>query len=425
MTELLELVGLPGSEAKFPAQLSGGQQQRIALARALATSPGPAAARRAAVGARRARARQPAPGDPRLQRKLGVTTIMVTHDQEEALVGGRPHRRDEPGRDRAGRHADARSTATRPRRSSPTSSASINVLPATLRAGGGRVRVGAQPLRAASTSARSRARRARSTCGPRTCWRGRSRRATPTSSRPRSRRSSSSARTAWCACQRRRHGRAQLTVYLSLNYLAEQQLEVGSRLPLRAAARAHAGLLMATRACAAVLPARRRAPVRQRVALDASASRTSRCCWSSRWRCSPSWPLPLATILLQGAAGPQDGASSASPTSSPTRRRRRCCSRSWNSVWVVGAGDRWSRVPLAFGFAYALTRSCMRFKGLFRTITLMPLLAPSLLSAISLIYWFGNQGVLKSWLHRAGHRADLRRAGHRAGRDASRSSRTR
>src|SRR5437762_11841960 len=37
---LLNLVGLPGSEAKYPSQLSGGQQQRIALARALATSPG-------------------------------------------------------------------------------------------------------------------------------------------------------------------------------------------------------------------------------------------------------------------------------------------------------------------------------------------------------------------------------------------------
>ena len=55
-------------------------------------------------------------------------------------------------------------------------------------------------------------------------------------------------------------------------------------------------------------------------------------------------------------------------------------------------------VPAAFGFAYALTRSRMRFKRLPRGITLIPLLAPSLLSAISLIYWFGNQGVLKSWL---------------------------
>jgi iron(III) transport system permease protein len=61
-------------------------------------------------------------------------------------------------------------------------------------------------------------------------------------------------------------------------------------------------------------------------------------------------------------------------------------------------------VPLAFGFAYALSRSCMPLKPLFRGITLIPLLAPSLLSAISLIYWFGNQGVLKSWLQAAGFR---------------------
>ncbi|MBC7393141.1 MAG: putative 2-aminoethylphosphonate ABC transporter permease subunit, partial [Variovorax sp.] len=45
----------------------------------------------------------------------------------------------------------------------------------------------------------------------------------------------------------------------------------------------------------------------------------------------------------------------------------------------------------------ALTRSCMPLKPLFRTTTLLPLLAPSLLSAISLIYWFGNQGVAKDF----------------------------
>ena len=55
-------------------------------------------------------------------------------------------------------------------------------------------------------------------------------------------------------------------------------------------------------------------------------------------------------------------------------------------------------VPLAFGFAYALTRSCMPAKGLMRTIALVPLLAPTLLSAISLIYWFGNQGAAKGLL---------------------------
>jgi len=83
--ELLALVGLPGSGAKFPAQLSGGQQQRIALARALATKPGlllldePLSALDAIVRVHlRAEIRS-------LQRKLGVTTVMVTHDQEEAM----------------------------------------------------------------------------------------------------------------------------------------------------------------------------------------------------------------------------------------------------------------------------------------------------------------------------------------------------
>ena len=73
----------------------------------------------------------------------------------------------------------------------------------------------------------------------------------------------------------------------------------------------------------------------------------------------------------------------------------------WNSLWV-SAVVTLITVPLAFGFAYALTRSCMPAKGLFRAITLIPLLAPSLLSAISLIYWFGNQGALKSWMHAVG-----------------------
>jgi iron(III) transport system ATP-binding protein len=85
VTELLKLVGLPGSEAKYPTQLSGGQQQRIALARALATSPGlllldePLSALDALE---RVRLRGEVRG---LQKTVGVTTIMVTHDQEEAL----------------------------------------------------------------------------------------------------------------------------------------------------------------------------------------------------------------------------------------------------------------------------------------------------------------------------------------------------
>lgn len=83
--ELLALVGLPDQADKYPAQLSGGQQQRIALARAIAISPGlllldePLSALDAKV---RVYLRHEM---KELQRKLGVTTIMVTHDQEEAL----------------------------------------------------------------------------------------------------------------------------------------------------------------------------------------------------------------------------------------------------------------------------------------------------------------------------------------------------
>ncbi|MHA1566224.1 MAG: putative 2-aminoethylphosphonate ABC transporter ATP-binding protein [Alphaproteobacteria bacterium] len=86
VSELLELVGLPDQSKKYPAQLSGGQQQRIALARAIATSPGlllldePLSALDARV---RVRLRHEI---KKLQRKLGVTTVMVTHDQEEALT---------------------------------------------------------------------------------------------------------------------------------------------------------------------------------------------------------------------------------------------------------------------------------------------------------------------------------------------------
>jgi iron(III) transport system ATP-binding protein len=76
---------MPESGAKYPSQLSGGQQQRVAVARALATSPGlllldePLSALDARV---RVRLRGEIRG---LQQRLGVTTILVTHDQEEAL----------------------------------------------------------------------------------------------------------------------------------------------------------------------------------------------------------------------------------------------------------------------------------------------------------------------------------------------------
>jgi iron(III) transport system ATP-binding protein len=84
--ELLHLVGLPGLGAKYPPQLSGGQQQRVALARSMALSPDvllldePLSALDAQV---RIHLRSEI---KKLQRELGVTTILVTHDQEEALT---------------------------------------------------------------------------------------------------------------------------------------------------------------------------------------------------------------------------------------------------------------------------------------------------------------------------------------------------
>jgi iron(III) transport system ATP-binding protein len=86
VVDLLQLVGMPEAARKYPAQLSGGQQQRVALARALALSPGlllldePLSALDARVRAHlRSEIRE-------LHQRLKVTTIMVTHDQEEALT---------------------------------------------------------------------------------------------------------------------------------------------------------------------------------------------------------------------------------------------------------------------------------------------------------------------------------------------------
>ncbi len=83
--EMMELIGLPQLGSRYPFQLSGGQQQRVALARALAPRPQvllldePLSALDAKI---RVSLREEI---RRIQQELGITTIFVTHDQEEAL----------------------------------------------------------------------------------------------------------------------------------------------------------------------------------------------------------------------------------------------------------------------------------------------------------------------------------------------------
>ena len=109
---------------------------------------------------------------------------------------------------------------------------------------------------------------------------------------------------------------------------------------------------------------------------------------------------PLAAILVKSLQNP-DGAFVGLVNFTSYLTTPALLQSLWHSVWV-SALVTLVTLPLAFGFAYALTRSCIRFKGVFRTIALVPLLAPSLLSALSLIYWFGNQGLARGFIHALG-----------------------
>ncbi|MBV2181012.1 MAG: putative 2-aminoethylphosphonate ABC transporter permease subunit [Castellaniella sp.] len=126
---------------------------------------------------------------------------------------------------------------------------------------------------------------------------------------------------------------------------------------------------------------------------------------SQRWAGGLAWVvvgllllglvLPLAAILGKALAGADGGfvglAHFAGIVAAPGFPRI-----VGNSV-VVALSTTAIVMPLAFGFAAALTRTRMPGKPLFRYLALIPLLAPSLLPAISLVYLFGNQGLLKSW----------------------------
>ncbi|UXN57810.1 ABC transporter ATP-binding protein [Phyllobacterium zundukense] len=83
---VLELVELPAFGERLPSQLSGGQQQRVAFARAVVFDP-PVLLLDEPLGALDRKLRESMQAElKRLQRQLGITTIMVTHDQEEALT---------------------------------------------------------------------------------------------------------------------------------------------------------------------------------------------------------------------------------------------------------------------------------------------------------------------------------------------------
>ena len=232
VSELLAWVGLPGSEGKFPAQLSGGQQQRIALARALATSPRlllldePLSALDAIV---RVKLRQEIRS---LQRQLGVTTIMVTHDQEEAFaVADRIVVMNQGTIEQVG-------TAMEIYRDPATLFVAdfvgrINALPARLEADG--LRVGEQVFRCehASLDGHVAGRELRVYLRPEDVL---ARPIPPGDANVfEAEIEKIDFMGPYCLVRVKsaRLGDHAITVYLSLNYLAEAQLEVGSRLPLR------------------------------------------------------------------------------------------------------------------------------------------------------------------------------------------------
>lgn len=85
VAESLELVELDGLEKRYPRQLSGGQQQRVALARAIVYRPGLLLLDEPLANLDRRLRDTMRVELKRLQRRIGITAIMVTHDQEESL----------------------------------------------------------------------------------------------------------------------------------------------------------------------------------------------------------------------------------------------------------------------------------------------------------------------------------------------------
>ena len=112
-----------GSRRGGRSQLSGGEQQRVALARALVKEPKLLLLDEPLTALDRKLREETRYELVRIQERVGITFLMVTHDQEEAMSMASARRRDERGPHRPDRHAARRSTKRRPPASSPISSA--------------------------------------------------------------------------------------------------------------------------------------------------------------------------------------------------------------------------------------------------------------------------------------------------------------
>ena len=311
---------VPGPALGRPAAAHRARARARHLARA-------AAARRAAVGARRARARAPAPGDP-----LAAAQARRDDDHGHArpgrgALGRRPHRRHEPGRDRAGRHADGDlprpgdAVRRRLRRQDQRARRARCSRARDLRIGASRFACEHDTdaerdvkiyLRPEDVLARPIA------PGDANVFDGAIDKIEFLGS--------------YCLVRVTRRGDRRAADHrLPVAQLPRRAgLEVGSRLPLQAAARADAVLLArVARSHRVCRP--RRSPPRARCAsarTGPTASPSARCS-RSRSRCVAFLALPLRDDPRQGAAGHGTARSSASPTSRATSARRRCCSRSW------------------------------------------------------------------------------------------------
>ena len=413
VVDLLQLVGLPESARKYPAQLSGGQQQRVAVARALALSPGlllldePLSALDARVRAHlRIEIR-------RLHQRLGVTTIMVTHDQEEALtMADRIVVMNQGVIEQVG-------TPTEVYRRPATAFVAdfvgtTNFLPAVV-VGPGQVRFGnidlsceldvrpgaghdvtvairpedvvvrnvvaGDPNSFARARRRDRVSRLVLPCGPR-------------DRRRRTRRSSPISRSTSCATWRSKRAR---------RFRSRCRRSASACFRARRRNRDHRCRIHAAAPVAASIRATRRRLDRDDVLMRLGI------CLLIGWMLI-TLVLPLWSLLsksFQNQNGEFVGlANYIHYFSTPA-----LFASVWNSLFIALLSTA-IVLPLAFVYAYALQRSCMRWKGLFQALALIPILAPSLLPAISLIYLFGNQGFLKDLMfgasiYGAGRHRDL------------------